>query len=70
MLGFEQVKWKDESVPDGHEEDYFILNQERIDMREFNILISIIDDIFRLNNLTPLTKNMESWETRVKREEE
>jgi len=39
-------------------------------MREFNILINIIDDIFRLNNLTPLTKNMESWEIRVKREEE
>lgn len=27
-------------------------------MREFNLLISIIDDVFRLNNLTPLTKNM------------
>lgn len=68
MLGFELVKWKDESLPDGLEEDYYILNQERIDMREFNLLISIIDELFRLNNLTPLTKNMEDWSTRIKEE--
>ncbi len=58
MLGFEKVKWKDDSFSDGREEEYYILNQERIDMREFNIVVSIIDDVFKVNNLTPLTKNM------------
>lgn len=58
MLGFERVKWKDESLADAIEEDYYILNQERIDMTELNIVVSIIDDIFKLNNLTPLTKNL------------
>lgn len=58
MLGFEKVKWKDDSLLDGREEEYYILNQERIDMREFNIVVSIIDDVFKVNNLTPLTKNM------------
>lgn len=58
MLGFEKVKWKDDSLSDGREEEYYILNQERIDMREFNIVVSIIDDVFKVNNLTPLTKNM------------
>ena len=68
MLGFEQVQWKDESLPDSILEDYFILNQERIDMREFTMLIQIIDDVLRLNNLTPLTKNLEDWTDRAKKQ--
>ena len=34
--------------------------EDRVDVREFNIIITIIDDIFKLNNLTPLTKNLEN----------
>lgn len=30
-------------------------------MREFNMVVSIIDEVFRSNNLTPLTKNLEDW---------
>ena len=43
----------------GQEEDYYVLMEDRVDIREFNILISIIDDVFKLNNLTPLTKNLQ-----------
>eukprot|EP00347_Sterkiella_histriomuscorum_P004564 403359984 len=37
MLGFERVQWKDTSQQGAIEEEYFMLNQERLDMREYNL---------------------------------
>eukprot|EP00347_Sterkiella_histriomuscorum_P010826 403374778 len=62
MLGFQRVQWKDTSQPGAIEEEYFMLNQERLDMREYNLVVSIIDDILKQNNLSPLTRNLVSWE--------
>lgn len=45
------------------DEDYFILMEDRVDIREFNLVISIIDDIFKNNNLTPLTKNFDTFKS-------
>ena len=58
MLGFEIVMWKDESIPDCVEEEYYMLMEHRIDIRELSLVISIIEDVLKANNLTPLTKNL------------
>ncbi|CDW73897.1 scp-like extracellular [Stylonychia lemnae] len=60
MLGFEKVQWYDDSQFDAIQEDYYILNQQRIDMREFNIVVQIINEVFSKNNMSPLTINMEN----------
>lgn len=37
--------------------------EDRVDIREFTLVISIIDDIFKNNNLTPLTKNFDGFKS-------
>lgn len=58
MIGFEKVNMLNEEQK--KEEDFLILNVQRFDINEFNLLINIIDDIFKKNNLTPLTKNLKT----------
>lgn len=61
MLGFENKRLKvpiEQSGGADIEDDYYVLMEDRVDIREFNIVLGIMDDIFKLNNLTPLTKNM------------
>ena len=58
MLGFEIVVWKDETVNDSVEEEYYMLMEHRIDIRELSLVISIIDDVLKANNLSPLTKDL------------
>jgi hypothetical protein len=37
-------------------------------MREFNMVIQIVEEVLRNNNLAPLTKNMQDWSQKVKEE--
>ena len=34
-----------------------VLKEDRVDIREFNLVINIIDELFKANTLMPLTKN-------------
>ncbi len=37
-----------------------MLMEHRIDIRELSLVAGIIEDVLKVNNLTPLTKNMSS----------
>ena len=54
MIGFD----KQIIFEDGKEDDYMILNHCKFDLRDFTMIISIIDEVVNQNNIQPLVKNM------------
>ena len=54
MLGFEKRFLEDKAFVD----EFYVVDSWKIDLNDFMKLKCILDDIFRLNNITPLTKNL------------